>query len=75
MKTAALLITIALSSCASINSLITKTPIPTTPVQREGGTPFNVATGDILQAEAAPNKVWGLYDAGGLVEVVRNSSK
>lgn len=75
MKTTALLIALGFTSCATVNSLITKTPIPSTPVQREGGKPFNVATADVLQAEANPDKVWGLYDAKGLAEIVVNSTK
>lgn len=75
MKTTALFLALGFTSCATVNSLITKSPIPTTPVQREGGKPFNVATADVLQAEANPDKVWGLYDAKGLADVVRSSSK
>lgn len=51
-------------SCAAINSAITGEPIATTPVQREAGKPFQVATSDILRAESQPDVAWGLYDAG-----------
>lgn len=71
----ALLLVLALPSCATVSSLITKTPIPTTPVAREGGKPFTVATADVLRAETETGKVWGLYDAKGLADVVTNSGK
>lgn len=74
MKTVTTLLALTICSCASVNSWITKTPIPSTPVSREGGTPFNVATADVLQAETQPEKVWGLYDAKGLVEIVGSRS-
>lgn len=75
MKKLTLLTILALPSCASFNSIITKQPIPATPVQREGGKPFNVATADIIQAETQPQKVYGLYDAKALSEIVVNATK
>ncbi len=54
-----------LSSCAALQSAFTGEPIPVTPVAREGGIPFNVATSDVLRAEASPpGTAWGLYNAG-----------
>ena len=64
---------LALQSCASLESYITKQPIQTTPVQRENGIPFNVATSDIIRAEQQPQKVWALYDTELFVN--RESSK
>lgn len=56
---------LAFTGCAAIGSAITGQPIPTTAVQREGGKAFDVATQDILRAEASPpGTAWGLYDAG-----------
>lgn len=64
---ALLLLAAALSNCAALTSAITKQPIPATPVQRAGGPPVNIATADLVQAEAAATStVWGLYDAGWL---------
>lgn len=74
MKTTTLLIIIACTSCASVNSWVTKTPIPSTPVSRADGVPFNVAIADVVRAETEPTKVWGLYDAKGLVDLVDNRS-
>lgn len=58
-------VALCFSSCAGVISGATGQPIPSTPVQREGGPPVNVATADLFGAEAAPpTTVWGLYDAG-----------
>lgn len=69
-----LLLILVLPSCASVTSLITKQPIPTVPVSRIGGTPFNVASADVSLAESQPTAVWGLYNAGQVVSVVENNS-
>jgi len=56
---------LAFTGCAGITSAITGQPIHATPVKKEGGKPFNVASSDIARAEVAPPEtVWGLYDAG-----------
>ena len=66
-----------LTSCNALGSAVTGVPIDTTAVRREGGDPVNVATLDLLQAEASPpDSVWGLYNAGRLAarasEVIRS---
>lgn len=66
---------IAFSSCAGITSGLTGQPIPSTPVQRDGGLPFSVATSDVYRAEAEPLTVWGLYNAGRVAGVIQNGSK
>lgn len=61
----------ALSSCSGVISGITGQPVASTPVQREGGTPVNVATADLLQAEVGNKEtVYGLYDTGVVARAV-----
>lgn len=61
-----------LNACAALGSAATGQPIPATPVQREKGKPFNVATIDVQRAEASPPAtVWGLYNAGAFAETAR----
>lgn len=72
MKLLALLPLLLITSCASdaIFSGITGAPIPSTPVKREGGTPINVVTRNLLHAEANPTRTYGLYDATAVAERV-----
>lgn len=67
------------TSCSGVIAGITGQTPPVTPVQREGGTPVNVATSDLLQAEVGPkDKAYGLYDIGlvaGAVGKVSRSAK
>lgn len=62
------LLSFPLVSCAGLQSGFTGQPILTTPVQRVDGSghPFDVATVDVLRAEAQPGQAWGLYNAGAL---------
>lgn len=51
------------SSCTGIMAGVTGQAPSATPVQREGGKPIQVATTDLLQAEAGPPEtIHGLYD-------------
>lgn len=73
MKTKIAIIALAalLSSCSGLYSGITGQPVPATPVAREGGSPVNVATSDLLQAEVGPKEVvYGLYDTGVVARAV-----
>lgn len=72
---AAIAVAIVFSSCAGITSGLTGQPIPSTPVQRDGGLPFSVATSDVYRAEAEPLTVWGLYNAGRVAGAIQNGSK
>lgn len=66
---------LALSSCSGVIPGLTGQPVPTTPVKREGGTPINVATSDLVQAEIGPaDKAYGLYDVGAVANVVGKAS-
>lgn len=79
MKYLAIVATFSLASCAGVISGITGQPVASTPVQRIGGTPVNVATADLLQAEVGNKEtVYGLYDTGvvaGAVGKVSSSGK
>ncbi len=74
MKTASLLIILALSSCSGVYSGLTGQPIPSTKIKRVEGPAtapeLNVATQDLARAEAYPDTVYGLYDAGRLAKRV-----
>lgn len=80
MKIIAAILAGASISCSGIISGITGQPVASVPVQREGGTPVNIATADLIQAEVGPkDKVYGLYDvglvAGAVGKVSKSSSK
>ena len=70
---------LSLNSCAVINSGITGEKLTTAPVQRvtdskDDAKPFQVIKSDIDRAEANPEIMWGLYNAG-LVQTYINTAK
>jgi len=68
-------------SCTGVVAGLTGETIPTVPVQRSAVTggaaaiPFQVAAVDVDRAEANPNAVWGLYNAGVVASTVAEGKK
>lgn len=79
MKTITAILALCLNCCVGVLSGITGQPAHSTTVKRDApdAKPVQIATSDLLQAEAGPpEKVHGLYDvglvAGGVAEVVKS---